>query len=267
MSKQYVNTSYGQVHVRVLNAQDKSDTAPLVCLHPAPMSGLYFATVMPLLNADRDVVAPDYPGYGGSDPQYEPPDIADYAHAMLEAIDALGIGRPVDVLGFHTGCLVAVEMAHLGPTSLRRLVLCDVPYFTAEQQNAMRDEVVQRLPLSQDLLSLEKPWTFNVGSRVGDVPLERALELFTEHLRAGTRDWYAFDAAFRYDCVDRFSNLRADVACLATQSGLHGPTTSAAAAIPDASYTDVTEVTSAVFESGADAISKRILSALGSANE
>lgn len=262
MRKLYANTRCGQVHARLLDAAGEETGAPLVCLHPAPSSGLYFATAMPMLNSNRRVIAPDYPGYGGSDAPANPPSIADYARAILDFLDDAGVADPVDLLGFHTGCLVAAEMAHLEAKRVRRIVLCDVPYFTSDQQEAMRDKVTQPMPVSAELDSLAGPWAFNIASRINDVPLPRALELFAEHVRAGTRDYYAFAAAFSYDCVARFGSLPVDSVCLATQSGLHGPTEAAAEAIPGTSFVDVTEVRTAVFETGAEAISKRINEAL-----
>jgi pimeloyl-ACP methyl ester carboxylesterase len=258
MKKLYGDTSFGQVHARCLASSGTAEAPPLVCLHPVPSSGLYFTTVMPLLNAGRDVIAPDYPGYGGSDPLDESPTIADYATAIIEFLDNVGISPPVDVLGFHTGCLVAVEMAHLSPATPGKIALCDVPYFTPEQQLGMPEAFTQPMPLGAELDSLAGPWAFNVGGRLPDVPLERAFELFAEHCRAGIRDCYGFKAAFSYDCVGRFRTLHKDIACLATQSGLHAPTEAAARALPAGLFVDVPEVTGAVFEAGAEAIAKRI---------
>lgn len=260
--RHYADTSFGQVHVRCFKPEDKDRKPPLICLHPAPSSGLYFTTVMPMLGRGRHVTAPDYPGYGGSDAQAGPCTIADYASAVVEALGFLSVNRKIDVLGFHTGCLVAAEIAHSSPDWIRKVVMCDVPYFTRGQQDAMREKLARPMPVTDELSSLATAWEFNVASRIAEVPLPRALELFTEHLRAGTHDWFAFDAAFRYDCKSRFSSLQADVTCLATQSGLHGPTVEAAAAIPRATFVDVPEITSAVFESGAEAIAKRVLKAL-----
>ena len=265
--RHYADTSYGQVHIRCYKPDDKDQNPPLICLHPAPSSGLYFTTAMPMLGTGRHVTAPDYPGYGGSDPQPQPLSIADYAAAIIEALGFLSVNRSVDLLGFHTGCLVASEIAHSAPNWVRKVVLCDVPYFLSEQQESLREKMTQPMPVTGELASLAKPWDFDVAGRLADVPLDRAFELFTEHLRAGTRDWHAFDAAFRYDCEGRFGSLQADVTCLATQSGLHGPTGAAAAAIPGATFVDVPEVTTAVFEAGAEAISERILSVLDNADE
>ncbi len=260
--RQYCDTRFGQVHVRVLEANGPEDSAPLVMLHPAPSSGLYFATVMPLLNRGRRVIAPDYPGYGGSDPASGEPDIVDYAGAVLDVVGELKLGMPVDVLGFHTGCLVAAEMAIAEPESIRRLVLCDIPYFTGELQNGLRSKMSKPMKVTAKLDSLADAWRFNIESRVPYVPLERAQELIAEHVRAGTRDSLGFRAAFSYDCEKRFKALQADTVILATQSGLHAPTLEAAKSIADATLVDVKEVKSAVFETGAAAISKRIAAAL-----
>ncbi|MCH9695994.1 MAG: alpha/beta hydrolase [Gammaproteobacteria bacterium] len=260
----YADTRYGQVHVRHLASNGATEHAPLLCLHPAPSSGLYFKTVMPLLNEGRLVIAPDYPGYGGSDELPDPVSIEDYAGAMQDALDSMAIPQPVDVLGFHTGCLVACEMALASPERVRHLVLCDVPFFTADQQDSLREKMTQAMPVSPELDSLQEPWQFNVTGRIDSVPLQRAFELFAEHLRAGSRDYFGFDAAFRFDCQTRFGRLHTKTTCLATQSALHGPTKLAADLIPNASFVDVPEVTTAVFEAGAGAIVSRITSALDS---
>ena len=266
MIKDYADSRFGQVHLRRCDPTSESTALPLVCLHPAPYSGAYFESVMPKLAASRTVIAPDYPGYGGSEMGTAPQlSIADYATAMLDALESAGIDGPVDVLGFHTGCLVAMEMAHTAAARCRRLVLCDIPYFTKDEQDALRAKVTKPLPLAPHLECLESAWKFNVTVRLDDMPLERAFALFVEQLRSATGDWHAFDAAFRYDCESRCAALDADVVCLATQSALHAPTLAAAERIPFAHLVDVTEVTSAVFEAGADAIGKRILTALDSA--
>ena len=260
MRRFYTTVDNAQIHVRHVPAGD-AGAAPLLCLHPAPSSGLYFETVAPLLSANRDVYAPDYPGYGGSDSLPAAPMIDDYAAAMSGVIEQSGDTR-FDILGFHTGCLVGAEIARRAPSRVRRLVLCDVPYFDATTRESMKQKMATPMQVTPELSSLAAPWAFNVESRVPGVPLPRALSLFAEHLRAGETAHLAFAAAFEYDCEARFAELDADVAVLATQSPLYDASASAAKAIKGAKFVDVPEVTTAVFESGADAISKRILAAL-----
>ena len=62
------------------------------------------------------MIALDTPGYGGSDPLLEPeqPEIPDYAAAVIETVDALGLER-FGVYGTHTGALLALEVARMRP--------------------------------------------------------------------------------------------------------------------------------------------------------
>lgn len=258
----YGQTSFGQVHARIAPSVGDELLPPLLCLHPAPSSGLYFATAMPMLDEGRRVIAPDYPGYGGSDSLDEPPSIEDYARAMLEFLEDIHLEGPVDILGFQTGCLVGAEIALQNPATVRKLLLCDVPYFTAEERPGLREKNATPLPVSPELESIAGAWSLNVEKRVAHVPLPRALELLAEHLRAGSKDYFGFHAAFGYACEERFPLITTGTTVLATQSGLHAPTAAAADALPSAGFVDVTEVATAVFESGAIAISKRINDAL-----
>jgi len=263
--RQYVDTPAGQLHVRTLEARDRS-APPLLCLHPAPYSGLYFTTTMPHLNARRDVLAPDYPGYGGSTALDAAPAIADFAAAMLACIDAMEVNEPIDVLGFHTGCLVAVEMALTASGRCGRLVLCDVPYFDEARQATLRERVGQPLALSDEFGSLEPAWQADVLSRVELAGLERSVELFAERLRALPRDHEAFLAAFSYPCAERFAALDASIAgrltIIATKSGLADATREAAAAVPGAVFVDAGDIEGAVFEAGAARIAQHVLAAL-----
>ena len=79
----------------------------------------------PLLAAlpDRDVVMVDSPGAGRSGLPLWPlrmPTTADY---IAEALGQLGIVRPVDVLGYSLGGIVAQELARRHGSLVRRLVL------------------------------------------------------------------------------------------------------------------------------------------------
>ena len=262
IEKCYLPARTGQVHARRIGPAAGDHRPPLVCLHPAPSSGLYFTTVLPLINPGRTVLAPDYPGYGGSDGAGESPTIGDYADAMLDALDAAKLDAPADLLGFHTGCLVACEMSLRAPEKTGRLLMIDVPYFDADTQAKLLPSVATPLPLGPELECLDKAWDFNVGKRIADLPIDRAFDLFIENLRSGTGDHLAFRAAFTYDCADRFARIEAPTTVLATRSPLLEPSHAAAAGIAGASLVDVEDVTTAVFEKGAATIAGYINRAL-----
>jgi pimeloyl-ACP methyl ester carboxylesterase len=105
----------------------------LALLHPLPHAGSFFERIAPLLVARRRVIAPDYPGFGCSDALDSTPTIGLYAEAMIDVLRELS-SAPADLFGFHTGCLVGVEMALQFPAEVRRLVQVDVPFFTPEER-------------------------------------------------------------------------------------------------------------------------------------
>ena len=139
-----VTSRHGRVHFRTWVADDAgATTAPvMVLLHPMPHDGAFFSVIAPYLASGRAVVAPDYPGYGGSDELAQVPTIGLYADAMIDALREAGFKGPYDFFGFHTGCLVAVEISLLYPAETRRIVQVDVPYFDqATRQNLMTSDM------------------------------------------------------------------------------------------------------------------------------
>ena len=257
IEKSYLRTDAGQVHARTLNSVGKEQSPALICLHPSPYSGSYFETVMPLLNDGRRVVAPDYPGYGGSYPLEAPPSIEDYAQAMIDAVFA-GEDDTVDLLGFHSGCLVAAEIALRIPQRIRHLLIIDAPYFDRETQEKFYGQVATPLALTRDAECLAKAWDFNVASREDIVPLNRALEMFVDQLSSGVKDYYCFHAAFTYDCMGRFPRLAVPTTVIATQSPLTAATLAAAEAIDSAELIQEPGIETSVFEQGAEAIAAHV---------
>ncbi|RKQ71979.1 hypothetical protein DES40_1315 [Litorimonas taeanensis] len=90
----------------------------ILFLPPAPHTGAFFDTVRQSLQG-VDTKAVTYPGYG--DEPKTAASISAYAAHSLQNKDAI-------LVGFHTGCLVALEMAKQS-SQLGRLILVDVPYF------------------------------------------------------------------------------------------------------------------------------------------
>ena len=95
----------------------------ILFLPPAPHTGSFFDTVRKRL--DMPSKAATYPGYGGLPPTA--PTIAAYAQSLLP--QPLG----TRLVGFHTGCLVALEMA-MQDSSFGELILVDIPFFTQVQR-------------------------------------------------------------------------------------------------------------------------------------
>ncbi len=251
----FTHGSFGQIHARRLNADISNNEPTLICLHPAPYSGLYFTTVMPLLNENRCVIAPDYPGFGSSTATANPPTISDYAVSIIELIDALAIpgDQAVDLLGFHTGCLVAAEIALQEPSLTRRLVLVDIPYFETGERNDMYAKAAQPRNLT-DQANLEDNWNFNITSRLETMSFDRAFDLFVEQLRPGALSHWGFHAAFSWPADERLPKVAPETLIIATDSSLSEATQNAAEIMPDAEFRNRPGIKSAVFESSAQII-------------
>ncbi len=140
--RQLIDGLVGQHHLRLAAPAQPAGAPPLLCLHQSPKSGRVFERFLPVMARDRMVLAPDMPGFGESDPPPGPPDLELYAQANLALLKALQEAGtcapgPVDVLGYHTGAMVAVVMARLAPESVRRIVLVAVPFFTDAEITAL----------------------------------------------------------------------------------------------------------------------------------
>ncbi|MEV0634359.1 alpha/beta fold hydrolase [Streptomyces sp. NPDC050619] len=81
-----------------------------------------FAPVLPALAAAHTVVAPDYPGSGGTPVAAAPLDLDELTDAVVDSAVRRGVGR-FAVLGFSLGTLVAVRAAVRHPERVTALVL------------------------------------------------------------------------------------------------------------------------------------------------
>lgn len=203
--RQYVSGGWGQIHVWMAEpSTGPGDMTPLVCLHQSPTSGAYYKEFQAVMAGDRLVLSPDTPGYGSSTVPSSQPDMEDYGQAMIEMLENLGYGAggdkgPVDVLGFHTGNFVAIEIANKRPDLVRRLVMPGIPYYPVEEREAKRVQYAQPQPYFTDPDYVQRSYMGAVYTRNSCVPKERRLEMFVERLRAGIKSHYAFDAVFRYN--------------------------------------------------------------------
>jgi pimeloyl-ACP methyl ester carboxylesterase len=266
MEKRYVDSRQGQLHCRI-HTPAVVTGPPLICLHALPYSGLHFARLAPLLAIRRRVICPDYPGYGASDAGADNPTVEDYARAMLACIEGLGLDGAVDLLGFHTGCLVGLEMALQAPGRVRRLVLIDVPCFTPARRKQYLAELGKPPRFTGELASIQAAWDTNVASKMDQLPVDRCLELLAEQLRIGPRANAGFRAAFSYDCERRLPQVTQPCRVLATGSSLAEASRAAARLLPAASWRAFPEIGPPVLDAGAAALAGASLDYLESIDD
>jgi pimeloyl-ACP methyl ester carboxylesterase len=97
------------------------DGPPLLFLHAAGGAGTWLP-FHGLLARRFEVIAPDHPGFGGSDDMPEVEAIDDLVYHYLDVLDRLGLAR-VDVVGGSLGGWIAAELAVHSPERIGRLAL------------------------------------------------------------------------------------------------------------------------------------------------
>lgn len=156
--KAYVEGRYGQIHLRIADAQQDAGKPPLICLHQSPKCGLEFDTFMRAANHDRTVIAPDYPGYGMSDaaPSEADTTIPMYAEEMWRVADALNL-KTVDLFGNHTGAKVAAEMAIQQGERVHAIAMISAAILTDEEREMFKD-MFTPIPLDKEHSRFKISW-------------------------------------------------------------------------------------------------------------
>ena len=258
ITRHYADSRFGQIHLRLRNGGESNVSKVLVLLHPMPYSSLYFTTFMPLVEKSYTVVAVDYPGCGQSDAMTAEVSIAHYAEAVIDVLADLKLSGPCDFLGFHTGCLVAAEIARTSPGLVRSTVLIDVPYFDQAKRQTLLCGLASHKQLTEELECLQQHWNNDVKPRLGSMPLERAFALFVDHIGAAGDGADGFHAAFSYAGEQSLTSISQPTLVIATDSSLHDATLTAAALISECRLCELTQVKRAVFEEGAATIADTV---------
>ena len=244
----YVDTRWGQLHYRELGT---GQAPPLICLHATAYSSRSLVPLLPHLAEGRRVIALDTPGYGESDGPPQLQRLEAYAEVMAEAIAALEPGRPVDLFGYHTGALLATEMAAQRPALVRRLVLIGVPFFAGAMKETWRRKLVHEHELGEDLAQFAARWDYFVTDRAAGVSRERGFESFVDELRAYPRDAWSHMALFDYDAGPRLPLVRQPVLVINPSAPLAEASRAAARLMPGARLEEIPELSAAIFDLGA----------------
>lgn len=251
-SKAYIDLDWGQIH-RLQAAPSLVTEPTLVCFPPNPFSGNYYRLLMASLALDRTVVALDYPGLGQSDPSTTWRTVGDLAEIMIDAIESARLTdeqhQSIDVCGYHTGAMVAAEVAIRRPDLVRRVILIGVPYFADPAENdAELQNVMQDRPLPTELAALESSWRFTMTDRHPDVVLERAYNNFLESAAAWRARAPVYRALHGYAAADRAVLVTQPALVLNPHGGLKTHTRAYAQLIQDVSLVELPHLSYGVFD-------------------
>lgn len=162
-----------------------------------------FEQMMAELGRDFWVVAPDTPGFGGSDVLPGRATIPSYTQAIHTALQALGISECY-VFGHHTGASIAVQLATDAPQMVRKLALYGAPVLTEAQKVGLSKTLVEGVirPGGEHLS--------DIWQRIQKKAKGASLELINRetllNLQA-VRYHEAYTAVFEHDFDQQLANL------------------------------------------------------------
>lgn len=248
----YTSCRYGQMHY--LEGQPQTAAAPtLVLLHQNPSSSFEYAGLLAEMAKDRWVIALDTPGYGMSDAPPAPPGMAGYAAAFSDGLDALGVTGPIDIYGFHTGTLLATELALARPDLVGRVALSGIPMLSLEERAKHRHKALNFPQINNDgeaiFAHLRTMWDYVVASRDTRVPMERALLNYSDRIRTLNRYTWAYQGVWDWD-FEQLRKITQPTLLLQPHEDLLAVSRQAAGLIPDHRIVELPDLDRDIFEVG-----------------
>jgi pimeloyl-ACP methyl ester carboxylesterase len=124
LRRAYYDCRYGQLHLHnaIPGGGGFDELTPVICLHGAGQTGRVFVPVLLPLGYQRSVYALDLPGCGETDPAPGADSVDAAVNAVTDFVDSMRI-RTFDLLARAEGCVVALRVAELRGSAVRRVVL------------------------------------------------------------------------------------------------------------------------------------------------
>ena len=196
----YADGPFGQVHFR-----DTGEGRPLILCPQAPQTSRQFENVYePLARHGIRAIGVDSPGFGESDPTPFVPTASDWAEAVPAVLDLLGIEQ-ADVLGHHTGSMVATETAILFPERVNRLIVNGpLPVSEEERRNFLKfvEEGEINFVYEHDGSHMQEAFAtrYRMYADGGATPDPKTITRYTvERFQGYAPFWTGHHAAFIYD--------------------------------------------------------------------
>jgi pimeloyl-ACP methyl ester carboxylesterase len=258
-ARAYFENRYGQLHVHnaIPTGGGFDEGTTLLCLHQSPASGRTFRQFARIAAQTRSVYCPDTPGFGESDPPPSAPSIGDYAAAIGDFVDLMRF-RQIDVLGYHTGAAIAVELAIAKPTIVRRLVLVAVPVLTVEERAAFQ-QAPWPVPPAEDGSHLLAEWQRSQRWRGPGVTLDMLAQSFAAKLYNGPQAWWGANAVMQWPARERLALVKQPVLILRPKDDLWDATARAKDAFGNARSVDLPDFGHGLFEVAPQAIAGTVL--------
>ena len=130
----------------------------LLLVHQSPRSSKEYEPLMRQWGAHFTCLAPDSPGFGQSDALPGTPEIEDFADALHEFLDAVGVLRCV-AYGFHSGGVILIEALRRRPGRFEGIVAGGYPVWTQAEMDLFSARYLP--PLVPQSFGEHLPWAWN----------------------------------------------------------------------------------------------------------
>ena len=261
VKRNYTIYKYGQLHYRIAEPETNTGDTPLICFHMSPYSSAIYENFISVTGARRQSIAIDTPGFGNSDPTPYPPLIEDYASAMSDALDNLGITK-AHILGFHTGSAIANEIAIHEPELISEVIFVTYPFFDAAKRAELLESQTKG-SIDESIDCLKGMWEFTITNRSEGISIERAYENFIDQVKNMSVSWYGFYSMFNYPSEERLPLLQHVPLIVNDTSSLTEPTKIAMELVHSSEYVELEDVKGGIFELNTDQIIEHVSHYLG----
>lgn len=208
LSRVLVGPDGGRIHALVRTPAAPARTAVLL-LHQVPSSSWMWHRVMEVeALGGQLVVAPDLPGYGGSDAPQAPPRLEEIADHLVSCIRELHEG-PLVVVGHHTGAMLAAVLLLRHPAIITSGIAFGLPYEREWQVRYEKMGTFERLAPSDDPEQLRRLWEYTAASFEPESDPAWALRAMSDRLVAGPAWFHGYVALHTHDAASTLRELRA----------------------------------------------------------
>ncbi len=122
----------------------EGDGPPVVFVHGLGGQWGNWLANLPVIGRARRVIAPDLPGFGGSDMPAQDVSISGYTQVVDELCEHLGLG-PVVVVGNSMGGFIASDLALAHPERVEKLVLVGAAGMVPSRRERFKTVAILRL--------------------------------------------------------------------------------------------------------------------------
>jgi len=196
IQRSYANTEFGRVHYWEIG-----QGSVLFMFHQSGQTSTEFLAVAPLLADTYKVVAIDLPNHGQSDTSDHELTIDEYADAVIDVMDSMGINQ-AHMLGQHGGAAVVINLGLRYSERVEKVILSgagrDEEMTEEKLEELLNTPMTRDLPIDLDGEFLQKTWSVYRKMSASNTPPEVTFQPFLSSLSLRQRRYDLHYAVYRY---------------------------------------------------------------------